>query len=355
MVFTLCVPAFSMQSESDEMDKLDIIISAFYYLNSEDSTSELISEKSKIDKIIPLFNVEGEVVANYITLMPKGYAVVNNNINNPTVIEFGDDRNSNIEEIILNSSNPHIIYNNPFDVYDLNSNSERKIKSNSAENDIFDYYPNLQQTNTELANQQNEYKQYLIENQMITRSDNDFGFINSSNMPSGSYSGKTIASATSTDWAIMGDFSDIARDHCGATTVTNLALYFAQTGKFNLKKNNSNRDTFEAVHKIVGNGPEMTIAEDAKQYFKDRGYTLNYSGVSGFSGVETALKNNRPCGILLENGLFSWHWIIAVGYRNYNSGDNYIQVMNNWKPNINIYYMANNGSAWVSRTQYWVD
>lgn len=165
----------------------------------------------------------------------------------------------------------------------------------------------------------------------------------------------TITSATSVDWAIMNDYNDIASNHCGATTVTNLALYFAKRGKTDLKINNSKRDTFVAVHQLVGNGPVMTIAGDAVTYFSSRGYTLNHSSVGSSSAIKTATTNNRPCGILLADGLFAWHWVIGVGWRQYTSNnDFYFRINNNWNNTVNIYYKPGTGSAWWSATAYWV-
>lgn len=351
MVMGMGTTAFASEITPKDLDTLDLIIAAGSYLNSDISSEKCITEATFLDKTVPLFNTAGTTVAFYINFAPTGYAVVNNNIENPTVIEFGEGNNSTIEQILVQSSNPHIIYNNPADIYDANTTDKQ---ARSAGNDIFVYFPDLTEKNTSLANNHAALKESILQNQSSLRGDGDYGFVNAADMPSGSYSSDTILSATSTDWSIMGEFNNIANNHCGATAVTNLALYFAQRGSSNLKIS-TNLDTFKAVHKIVGNGPVMTIAGSAKTYFKDRGYTLNYSSIGDFAGIKTAVANDRPCGILLADGLVSWHWILSVGYREYsNNSGNYMRIMDGWYDNTNRYYKLNTGSTWMSATQYWI-
>jgi hypothetical protein len=150
------------------------------------------------------------------------------------------------------------------------------------------------------------------------------------------------------------EYSDIASNHCGATAVTNLALYFVERGESDLLYNGDKDDTFEAVHDIVGNGPVMTIAGSASEYFDDQGVSLNYSSVGTTSSYKTAIDNNRPVGLLLAEGIVSWHWILGVGYRNYTSGSMYFRIVDGWYDNMDSYYLPHSGSLWMSATQYWV-
>lgn|GEM_PF-1121436 len=352
MVKGLSMTALADETQIKTMDTLDLIIAAGSYLNSEIPEEQCIGKETFINNSTPLFSSSGKIVAYYVSFLPNGYAVINNNVENPTVIEFGVERNPIIEEILNQSNNPHIVYNNPVDIYDANLTIESQIKPTD---DIFTYYPDLAEKNPILSSRHNMLKEFILQQQSMMRGDGDFGFIDVFNMPYGAYRSDTITSASSTDWAIMDEFNSIANNHCGATAVTNLALYFAQRGYSNLKIN-TRLETFKAVHKIVGNGPTMMIAGSTKAYFKDRGYTLNYSSVSDFSGIKSAVENNRPSGVLLADGLFSWHWILAVGYREYyNDGNYYMQVMDGWYDTIGRYYKINTGSTWISATQYWVE
>ena len=175
-------------------------------------------------------------------------------------------------------------------------------------------------------------------------------------MPTGGFTASTILGASSVSWAKMGDFNSIAQNHCAATLVTNLALYFASRGKTNLKKNNSNLDTFVAVHKIVPNGPVLAITSKAVKYFSDCGYTLNYGNESvNVDSFVAGIKADRPMAVLLEDGVLSWHWVLGVGYRDYaNSNGLYLRIVNGWVSNANVYYKPYVGSAFNSSTPYWV-
>ena len=254
---------------------------------------------------------------------------------------------------LTTGSSPVTLYRRLVELYEAGKVSFKDVEIYS----IDEYYPELQIKNTALSAQLKRAKAEVVAAGAITstKGDGDYGFFSSSEMPSGQYTSDTIRYATSVDWAEMNDYNDIASNHCGATAVTNLALYFAKNGSTNLVINDSKDETFEAVHDIVGNGPVMIIAGHAETYFSNRGYDLNHSSVGNTSEIVTATTNDRPCGILLIDGLFAWHWIIGVGWRQYTaSGDFYIRVNNNWNGSVNTYYKPGTGSAWWSATSYWV-
>lgn len=346
---------FSENQKSIEMDTLDLNIAAATFLNSEDSEQSCILDDTYLEKSIPLFDVNNKKVAYYLTFTPQGYAVINNNVNNPAVIEFGDGKNPNIEKILESTPDAQIIYNNPGNIYAYNSNNTNRYVQKS-QSGFYDYYPELAKNDSVLADQHNKFKQSFLEDRKMLYGKGDYNFVNLADLPYGAYRSKTINSAKNTSWAVTSDFDDIANNHCGATAVTNLALYFAQTGKSNLKINGSKRDTFVAVHKIIPDGPVMTIADGAKQYFKNRGYTLNYSSANDFEAYEKAMRKNSPCGVLLADGIVEWHWVIGIGYRSYYDDlGKYMQIVDGWNNSSNRYFKMNSGTAWISATKYTVD
>lgn len=334
---------------NNSLEELDALLIASSVLNAPDIANDILTSGATENDVLPLYNASGEIVAFHVSFEPTGYAVVNNNITNPTVIEFGEGVNQLIDDILKVESNPHIIYNNPTEIYV--SNVTTRTVNNAS--DLHTYYPILGKPNSAAANQLTQLRQF-VQSEVSVHSDGDYGFIDWGNMPSGAYDWDLVANAASTDWATTSEFSSIAKDHCGATAVTNFALYFANRGHTNLKINSSVYDTFVAVHKIVGDGPVMTIADETKEYFSDRGYTLKTSSVASFSGIQTAIGNDRPCGILLANAIVDWHWVICVGYRAYSSGGSYMRVVDGWNDTTLKFYLCNSGSAWISATQYWV-
>ncbi len=235
------------------------------------------------------------------------------------------------------------------------------MKSNSQ--DFYTNYPDLSNRNDGLADMLIQQKTMLncAAPLMLYKDDGDYGFI--SELPHDTYTSNTISDCN-LEWMTTGDFSGkldnngkIIDNHCGSVAAANLALYFGTQGYSKLLKAN-NFETFKAIHSYIGNGPAMTIADKARDYFRDCGYTLNYETSllpSNLSIVITAIDNDRSCGFLLENSLLSWHWVLAVGYRTGNvSGKTYFTIVNGWQKSAHCFYRVNEGSTWMSSSEYWM-
>jgi hypothetical protein len=182
----------------------------------------------------------------------------------------------------------------------------------------------------------------------------NFGFIDKSSLPTdNSPTHVNLPSLdTTTDWAITSSYSSYAKNHCGATAATNIALYLANSSPSLLINNKD--ETFKAVHGVVGNGPLMTIANGLKKYAKNQEVTLKYSGASGKSGVTKAIDDEKPVGMLLSNGLLSWHWVVVVGYVKYSNDDIYYRIVNGWDDTSEKYYKPGKGSRVMATTKYWI-
>ncbi|WOO37424.1 hypothetical protein R2R35_02715 [Anaerocolumna sp. AGMB13020] len=360
LMVTLFIPGAAVHAEelistASELDKLDIMISANSALRSPILEDSILDKSSSLKEIVALYNTQGDIVAFYTSFSPKGYSVINNNQDNPTAIEFGDGDNQFIREILNTSPTSRIIYNSPVDVY---TTSAYRINSVEDADDLYTNYPELNIANESvkaLHEKQREavLNQITVSTEKVTIFGGSYGFIDWDSMPSGSYTSGYIPFG-GTSWCTTGENSDIANNHCGATAATNIALYYANRGYTNLKKNNSKRDTFVAVHDIIGDGPVMMIAGGTKDYFSSRGYTLKYSSVGTFSGIKTATSNNRPCGILLASGIVDWHWIVSTGWREYTTGGKYIRIVDGWSDYANNFYLINDSALWISATEYWI-
>lgn len=334
---------------SQSMNEFDIVLAAAVKLNSDNYEDDILYTGSTVRNIIPLYDDKESIVAFYVSFNPTGYAVVNNNKLNLAVIEYGRGTKFEIEKIV--NHNKKAIYNNPISIY---THKYVKKRENSGKN-FYDFYPELLQSDIELQEEISAIKSKVSENNIATKGDGDYGFVDWGDMPSAAYSAKTIMSAYSTSWITTYDTAHIAHEHCGATAATNIALYYASCGYSNLKINNSKIDTFKAVHKIIGNGPTMMIAGGTEKYFHNRGYSLSSASVYDFDAVKNAAYNDQIQGVLLADGIDNWHWVLAVGYRQYNSGENYMRIVNGWDNSIDVFYKVNSGSAWISATRYWVD
>lgn len=188
----------------------------------------------------------------------------------------------------------------------------------------------------------------------LTALQGDYGFVDIKDMPTGSYKSNKIPLAND-NWATTGEFSNIADNHCGATASTNIALYFTYQEYINLLKDSSKHNTFLEIHRSIGNGPVMRIAKKTKDYFKRRGYNLRYGRAISYNGIKKAIANNRPCGVLLAAGILDWHWIIAIGWREYPDGDKYLQIINGWNNSTQKFFKLKNGARLVSATEYWIE
>lgn len=182
--------------------------------------------------------------------------------------------------------------------------------------------------------------------------DGDYGFAALGDMPAGEYVSADI-SALCTAWAVTGDFSAVAENHCAAVAVMNLALYFAAGGRPELKKP-SYGDTFAAVHKAVGNGPVFRLTGRAKRYFANCGYVLASRPLGDYGGIRAAVNNGHPCVLLLADGLLQWHWVLAVGCREYAGGGEYIRLVSGWHRAADRFYMPGCGSVVLYAAELWV-
>lgn len=191
--------------------------------------------------------------------------------------------------------------------------------------------------------------------------DRRYGFIDSGDMPDGAYAFGGL-SCEGIRWAVTSDFSGLATNHCGAVAVTNLALYFAGSGCRNLaggdlcggEKGRDRSSLFCAVHKIVGNGPKITIAGGAKRYFADKGYRLCTKKVKNFAALKAAVNQGHPCAVLLMADWMEWHWALAVGWREYAAGGQYIRLMDGWNRDTDCFYRPGKGARWIAATEYWI-
>lgn len=353
-----CTFASASVSENTSMDNIDIILSAHYFLKTDNSDETFWKENDSISEVIPLYNQVDDIVAYYVKLEQGGYVVINNNSKNPAAIEFGKNDNPLIREILDNDSDPHIIYSHPLRVCNIDGESPvRRNESLAQETELYDYYPELQQENIALSTIIADCKKELLKKGSLTIpfGDGDYGFIPEDEMPTGHYEGQCI-NCDNVNWVVYDDFNDIANNHCAAVAVTNMALYFAEQGYSNLYQG-SNRLTFVDVHNILGNGPVGLVgfSGGADEYFSNCGYTLQSNGVEGFDGLVTAVKKGRPVAILLADGIFEWHWILGVGWRSYDTvGGDYIQIMNGWNRDVDRFYRESSGSLVMGRLQYWI-
>lgn len=356
------------QSLSDvsktNLDGLDVVVAAHYFLSADNDDCNLWPETAIVQTLIPLYTPNGKVCAYYLKFLTGEYAVINNNKENPVAIEFGVGGNNLIEDILEKDTTAQLIYNNPTDISVVSNTSTRSTESGTP--NIYAYYADLNKSNSELSERissQRDLIERASEGHVSPQGDGDYGFIYSSELDSTGYYGNSLNNPakgvylSNITWAVMSNYdSDVIKNHCGATCITNMAQYFVEAGYSNAASS-SVSTTFYDVYSFIGNGPVAPSAfkSGAKSYFSRQNYTLENEGCGSFEGVKTAIAAGDPCAILLSDAVNNWHWVLCVGWREYSQYDQYMQIVNGWESNCNVYYKPYSGSTWMSGIRFWIE
>ncbi|MCM1299535.1 MAG: hypothetical protein NC203_08155 [Firmicutes bacterium] len=170
--------------------------------------------------------------------------------------------------------------------------------------------------------------------------DGDYGFLSSTQLPNKEYTEKTIP-LNSSKLAVTGDFNNIAKNHCGAVCALNIASVLSQKEPRLLIEGDCVK-SFKAIHKIIGSGPTPSIAKGLSAYARRCGASLKYqSEIKCFEDIKDAADRGNPCGILLANAPADWHWVMCVGYREYQNEDGFIRICDGWHRNADRFYTNN--------------
>lgn len=169
--------------------------------------------------------------------------------------------------------------------------------------------------------------------------DNKYGFINKNIKPD-----KTLVN-NQMKFVTTSDFNHCAKNHCAATLLTNLCIFYAHKGYKQLIDKDIN-NTFKEIHDLVGDGPVMILSKKARKYFYLHNYNLVINKLNSLEDIKKSIDDGIPCALLLENALFNWHWVLVVGYK-----DNYLEIIDNWNRSTR-YYLINNGSRLRSAKAY---
>lgn len=352
----LCMPvdAIEVQPGASDLNLVDVLVAAHLFLSQDEVAQNMWPSNVEVRWNIPLYGSDASIVAWYLELTNGAYAVINNNIANPMAVEYGIGGNILIQEILSSNPNCRIIYNNPTDVYIENSSNAR---SASGLDDYEDYFPNACQNNHVLSNIFSNNLSSVtnaMEQASVASSEAGYGFVDWANLPDLSATGNAI-DIMGMSIAQMSTYNSYATNHCGATCATNIALYFANLGYTNLKRNNSVNDTFASMYSLIGPGPVFGISEEMSTYFSQQGYLLNYSGgITSYSSLQSSIANGRICSLLLKNSILDWHWVVGFGWVQYSDGSRYVRVLTGWDQSTLKYYMYNENATVESGLNYWI-
>lgn len=169
---------------------------------------------------------------------------------------------------------------------------------------------------------------------------NTYGFIKDNNIkPIKSLINKQLSFVTTND------FKDCAKNHCAATSLTNICIYYASKGYKNIIKDNY-LATFKDIHKLVGDGPVFKLSGKAKKYFKNNNLVLHTEKLNNLADIKKSIDKGHPVVLLLMDALFNYHWILVFGY-----SEDYLEIIDNWHKD-HRFYKLNKGSKLLSAKAY---
>ncbi len=349
----LCLIFVTFQvNASTEMDEMDKLLIAHRFMSSETSRegNDLWARLTGVESIQDLYDMNDNIIAYYIDFAPEGYAIVNANVENPVAIEFSSSDCDELENMFRDSGSkgvqPKITYR-PMGMSQVYNETEMSISSESSKDTrlyidkLSNYYDFLALPNSKEAIEHETQRKAL--DSKIAQTKGSFNFISWGSMPSSSYDTDYLSFA-GTNWADSDDYP-YSSTNCGSTAATNICMYYANEGYTELEVNNSVDDTYDAVFDYVGKGPVLNICPDWIDYVEDAGYTADIDRIYSFTSIKSHIDDEEPISLLLTTGNL-WHWVVCVGWREYDSGSEYIRIHPGNKDNVNYFWLwggAGNG------------
>lgn len=372
-LFTLCLSVImlfsvntialgqSIDYESKEMDSLDIMLIAYRFMSGVSSDepkdgNSMWDLTTGVKEFQPLYDNKDNVIAYYISFKPSGYVIVNNNTQNPVALEFSDE-DSGQKELLYKGLNGEKI------IYGSNFNDEKLFNITNEEKEIYrkagsEFYNSISDINESeiIAHQdlKSKLNPTIMKNEVgsgeidIISLGGSFNIIDRSDLPSGSYTSKNIPSYSSVTWGRTGEFSGVngAKNHCGATAAFNVVNYYrTRYGRSNLFYSNSRISTFTKLHEKIGNGPVTFIGLNSglKTYVNSRtGSSYSGNGNGGYANIKSQIFSGNMCVVLLSAGIVDWHYVNAIGYRDYYSGSSFINVIDGWNNTTSKFIYSTN-------------
>ncbi|MDO5037499.1 MAG: hypothetical protein Q4E37_04260 [Tissierellia bacterium] len=171
-----------------------------------------------------------------------------------------------------------------------------------------------------------------------------YGLLAEGALPPGPFREVYVPGARGRRFMVTSDTSSLAKNHCGATAATNLALVYlegAQPGPL-----------FLAFHQKIGNGPVIFMERKIQAVFRDLGQPLHYQRTRDPKRILAGLQEGTPAILLLARGLLAWHYVLALGYRVYPRGEVYLMVHDGWHREALRFYQLNQGSLLLGASLY---
>ena len=325
----------------------------------------------EIAEIVQLKNFSNKPSAYYITLNNLSYLIINANINNPTIIEYGYGYDSFARYSGVNKSeNDSVVYLGDSNFIIMNSEGQKLVSQGSE----------ILQRKLELSTFQNEYSDYIIpesnefaakmhrtikekiqriivkqknskstvEDLILTsagiqgntvlqkRISNCYDFIPnsvSSALPlPNNYQANYIYGTTS-----MFDGLYNSNNHCAAVSAFNLFAYYSAINGAPLNTEMSILLSYGLIHDYIGNGPVTPssyvsgIQDFIEDYSPNTNYTIHNDLIIGLTWAKYKgyIDNGWMTFMCIWPNLLEAHFINGIGYV-ITDTTNYCQIIDNW-------------------------
>lgn len=371
----LCTTVFPVHAtninQENSIDALDILVAAYKVLDSEiDSVWDEITD---IKSFSPLYDYTGEkIIAYYVGFVPSGYVIVNNNKNNPVVLEFSQSDATMIEDMLVENKN--ICYTGSLEYSDISTLS-LSTRNSSAKNfshaDMF--YDMLSVSDYSVASSVSN-----IKNEIINMSGSVIGSVNSiekltpqnsrssytkeelrdiyemihwDDLPSGTIDRGYVTGYSQCTWGTDTDFTFLTddngndvRNHCTSVAAFNIITYYMESlNESDLYINDDRDDTFLDIYNRLGAGPVLLSGMNSGliDYVDDLniGLSYEYSACNTYTSIMMAIEQDHVCGVLLSR-IQGWHTVMAMGYHQLtSSGEKYLRIVDGWEDSTSMYIL----------------
>lgn len=128
-----------------------------------------------------------------------------------------------------------------------------------------------------------------------------------------------------------------AKKHCASVTSANIEEIL-----------NGNA-CYPDHYKKIGNGPVISFNRKTKQIMKNLNYENKFINKLDF--IKNSIDQDKLVSLLLMRTPLDWHWILCIGYIEYEDKSIVLRIFDNWSNKIR-YYIPNKGSKIISATAY---
>lgn len=181
-----------------------------------------------------------------------------------------------------------------------------------------------------------------------------FGFIYEDALPAGECTTVKL-NVDGIDLETTAETADIADNHCACVCAVNVLKLVQNNRKTVIAEQgieNENRHCFELAHRYIVNGPIFRFRSRLKRFFGAIGCILVCKRAGGLAGIKSELEGGRPVALMVHGDGLDFHWILAIGYKDYGNGTVYLNLVDNWNKRHDRYLKVKPHFTWFRAVKF---